>query len=596
MPNNNNNALRFSELDFADVKENLRVFLSNQQVLSDYDVDASVLDVIISTLAYDRQANAITANALFAESDISTAIQRKNISVQAKNFGYTPFSRNASKAVVNIETVADLSVSPPSQLTIPRGTSLTGSGIASDALPFVTDRSYTANLVLDRYIFENVDIFQGEFGSVDIFIDQNIPSQTYEIQIDDIDTNFLEIHVQDDIDSTSFTEWERADTSINITGEDEVYFLQETGNQRYAIQFGDGIIGKAIQNNLIVRVVYLRTSGLEGNNVRSFNFSFAPTNSRLNNNGFSTSVTTIERSNGGFERETDESVKRNAPNFFVSQNRGVNAQDYEDLIRIRFPFINSISVWSGVEGRGLLDQFGRIYISANSRNSQFLTSSQQDEIRTAIIEEFGNAGVIPIFVDVDNTYIDLNVSVFARDFVFLTSSDLEDLVREFVVDYNQNNLERFDGRFEHSQFVSGVDELSEVISSNITEVRLQKRIFPDTRTQTSFNLSFHNPIQDLVSNSFILGSNLNTAIMRANGDGQIDIFEIVGETEALVESNVGQVDFSTGQLSVENITIFRTNDVTRDIRFFATPVIENVESFQNNILVVDTVDVGISRE
>ena len=596
MATNSNNYLKFREYDFANLKSNLSSFLKNQDVLSDYDINGSVLDTIISVLAYNTQNNAITANALFAESFVDSAVNRKNISMHAKHFSYVPYSINAAKAVVNLDVVVDLASSPSTQLTIEKGTVFTGQ-VENDTATFVTRKPYTADLVGDTYSFKDVELYQGSYGSIDILVDKSRISNVYEIKVDNIDLSFLEVYVQDAIDSTNFELWDYAQDSILVNGDSKVFFMQETANGKYAIEFGDGVLGKSVADGITVRVVYLVTTGKAGNNVSSFKFSYAPNEySKINGPSYTTTVTTTEKSSGGFSRESDESVKKNAPKFYVAQNRGVVAQDYEDLIRIKFPYINSISVWSGKDGSGIYDQFGRIYISANTAKSHLLTTSQKNDIYNAVIEKYGIAGVIPVLVDVDNTFIDVTTTVFVRDFVHITSSQVDDLVRAYVVDYNKNNLEQFEGEFRHSRFVAGIDDLDSVISSNITTVKLQKRVFPDIRVSTSFSLTFHNKISSLVTNSFTFGTNLKTVFMKADSSGQINVYEVIGDSEILVQNNVGFVDFKTGDVSVNNITIYKTNDATKDIRFFADPVVDNISSLRNNICVIDSVNITIERK
>lgn len=593
----NDSALSFRRHGFTDVVDATKDFMDNQDVLTDYDLTGTVLDQIISVLAETTQKNALTANAMFAELiAIDTAYQRKNITMHARHFGYTPFSINAAKAVVSIVVVADLAASPPSQLTINKGTVVKGTSEDGD-IDFVTVRSYVADLVVDTYTFSSVDVHQGNYGSVDIFIDNNRRSPLYELKVDDIDTSFLEVYVQDNIDALDYHEWTRSTDSINVIGSDEVYFLQETNNGRFSIQFGDGVIGKAVPDKTIVRVVYMKTAGEAANGIKEFAFGYASNEyNLLNTNSYGTTVTTLEKAAGGFIAESDASVKRNAPKFYVAQNRGVLGSDYENLIRIKFPYINAISVWSGKKGDGVLDQFGRIYISANTTKSQYLSESQKDEIYDSVIEDIGIAGVIPVIVDVDNTYIDISSTIYVDDFVFLTSSEIEELSIDYAASYNTDNLSTFAGKFEHSQFVGGIDDLNSVISSNITTISLQKRIFPALAQTTSFAFTFHNAITSLYSDSFVFGDNLKTVILRADNTGSINIYEATGGNEVLVKSGAGVVDFNTGAITITDIVIFKSNEVTKDLRFHATPLEPNVNSIKQNILVIDSFEPKLVRK
>lgn len=586
------NTLKFREHDLGAILKNLRDFMSNQDFISDYNVDMSVIDVLLSAMAYNTQNNAITANALFAEQDIDTAVLRKNIVKKAKEYGYLPYSMVSSKASVDITVVPSVPNEAPSQLVLDKGTQFTGLTETGDAA-FTVVRTQTAKLVDGAYRYEGVEIYQGTYGTVDIFIDKNRRTQVYEIPVDGIDLNFLEVYVQETPDSEDFTEFKFSNTSINVDGDDPVYFLQEIKDNRYGIEFGDGVIGRAIQDEVLVRVVFFKTLGQGGNGVKTFTFKSSP-DSTNKINAYSVNTVTVSKSTGGLASESDESVKRNAPKFFVTQNRGANPNDYSDLIREKFPYINSISVWSGLEGKGYFDQFGRIYISANTEKSQFLTDAQKRDISNMIVNQLGIAGIIPIIVDVDNIYIDVNSRVFVNDYIFLKSSDIITKVKQYAQDYNDASLNSFNAEFEFSKFTAGIDDIDDSITSNITTIQLHKRVFPDTRINTNFSTSFMNPIKNVVSNNFTYDS--KTVFIRSSTTGALNIYEVIGGADVLVRESVGTVNFDTGELSVSDITINRVNPQTKDIRFYADPVINNVKSLRNNIVTISEVTVTVEQK
>ena len=584
-------ALSFRNHEFGDVLANYRKFLSQQELISDYDVDQSVIDILISVLGYNTQNNSITANALYAETSIDTAVLRKNIVVRAKDYGYTPYSIICSKMMADITATATAQSGNPEQLNIEKGTIFFGEGETSQ-VPFVAIRPYTATREGNLYKFQDVELYQGTYGSVDIVIDKNRRSQLYEIPIDDIDTNYLEVYVQKSPDSEDFEEFWQAKTSINVDKDSKTYFLYETQSGRFAIQFGDGVIGRAVPDQSIIRVVYLKTVGRAGNGVKTAKFmSSVVPQDVMNKMLVATRVTS--KSAGGLERESDYSIKRNAPKFFVSQNRGVINSDYADLIRSRLPYINSISVWSGREGHGYYDQFGRIYISANTEHSQILTDKQRKEIYDLVLDQIGVGGIIPIIVDVDNIFVDLEVKVFVDDFVFLKQSQIADLVRGYSELYNNDRLEQFGGIFEHSVYTAGVNNLDATISSNLTGVKISKRIFPDTRVMTNFEFSFMNPVKDVVSNSFTYSG--KQVFIKSDSNGTLSIFEIIDGKDILVRDNVGSVNFESGDVSVADLIVSRVNQTTKDIRFSATPLINNIYSNKNNIVAINDVNVTVER-
>ena len=49
----NNKRLRVTELDFEDIKDNLKTFLKGQNQFKDYDFEGSGMNILLDTLAYN---------------------------------------------------------------------------------------------------------------------------------------------------------------------------------------------------------------------------------------------------------------------------------------------------------------------------------------------------------------------------------------------------------------------------------------------------------------------------------------------------------------------------------------------------------------
>jgi hypothetical protein len=223
-----------------------------------------------------------------------------------------------------------------------------------------------------------------------------------------------------------------------------------------------------------------------------------------------------------------------------------------------------------------------------------LTDSQKSDIYDLIVNQIGISGIIPIIVDVDNIYISINSRVFVNDYIFLKSSDIIKKVDTYAQSVNDDTLNSFNAIFEYSKFTSGIDDLDDSITSNITTIQIHKRVFPDTRIDTNFQTSFMNPIKNVVSNNFTYDS--KTVFIRSTTDGSLNIYEVINDKEVLVREKVGTVNFDTGELTVSNITINRVNPQTKDVRFYADPVINNVKSLRNNIVTISDISVTVEQK
>ena len=105
-----------SELDFDEIKTNLKAFLQNQTEFTDYDFEGSGLSVLLDLLAYNTHYNAYLANMLANEMFLDSAVKKSSAVSIAKHLGYTPSSVRSARVTVNVEVVSP--VGSPSTLTI----------------------------------------------------------------------------------------------------------------------------------------------------------------------------------------------------------------------------------------------------------------------------------------------------------------------------------------------------------------------------------------------------------------------------------------------------------------------------------------------
>jgi len=103
--------LNVTELDFDNIKANLKAFLNSQTEFTDYNFEGSGLAVLIDLLAYNTHYNGILAHMLANENFIDSAIKRESVVSIAKALGYTPRSSRCSAAKIN------LAVTVPSSYT-----------------------------------------------------------------------------------------------------------------------------------------------------------------------------------------------------------------------------------------------------------------------------------------------------------------------------------------------------------------------------------------------------------------------------------------------------------------------------------------------
>jgi len=94
---------KYTNLDFEQIKDQIKDYLRANSDFTDFDFEGSNFSVLIDTLAYNTYITAFNANMAVNESFIDSATLRENVVSLARNIGYVPRSRTASKAKISFQ-------------------------------------------------------------------------------------------------------------------------------------------------------------------------------------------------------------------------------------------------------------------------------------------------------------------------------------------------------------------------------------------------------------------------------------------------------------------------------------------------------------
>ena len=84
----NTKRMDISELDFDNIKNNLKTFLRAQDTFKDYDFEGSGMNILLDTLAYNTHYLSFNANMLANEMFLDSASLRSSITSHAKTFHF----------------------------------------------------------------------------------------------------------------------------------------------------------------------------------------------------------------------------------------------------------------------------------------------------------------------------------------------------------------------------------------------------------------------------------------------------------------------------------------------------------------------------
>ena len=587
--------LSISELDFDDIKSNLKTFLKNQTEFTDYDFEGSGMSALLDLLAYNTHYLSMNANLLANEMFIDTASLRSSVVSHAKTLGYTPRSARASQAVVDV-TINDTSVTTS---TLSRGTKF--STIVDDiTYNFLVNEDRTVSRVDNVLTFDNVTLFEGTLITTRYVVDSSNIDQRFIIPDSNADTTTLTVVVQNSATDSTQTTYNLATDITQVTDSTNAYFLQEVENGQFQVYFGDSVIGKGLSDNNIVILQYIVTNKGAANGASTFTPPSSIGSSSDN------TVATVTSAVGGAESESIESVKLNAPLDYASQGRAVTTNDFKVIVPTLFANTQSVSVWGGEDNDPA--SYGKVFISVKTTTGANLTSTQKTTLQTNL-RDYVVSSVRPEVVDPQTINVRLTVN-FKYNSTITTKSlnDLIALVNTTVSNYNTNNLGSFNSPFRFSELVAQIDDTDSSIVSNITTVQMSKIFTPTLNESSSYTISFNNGLFNphtghssvVSSTGFKVSGNTNELFLQDDGNGILQTYYLSGTTKIVANSAFGTVNYETGKISITSATITSISNVdgsaSTTIRIVVVPSSNDVIPLRNDIIEVDISNSTISGQ
>ena len=597
----NDKRLRVTELDFDNIKTNLKTFLKAQEEFKDYDFEGSGMSVLLDTLAYNTHYLGFNANMLANEMFLDSASLRSSVVSHAKTLGYETTSVRAPVATINVTLSTDSNTK-----TMSAGTAFSTTVDGTD-YQFVTIADVTASNTGSAVPFESVKIYEGTYVTTRYTVDTSDVDQSFTLNNPNSDTSTLTVKVQTSAADTTTTTYTKATDITQLSSDSTVYYLQETDSGLFEVYFGDGTVSKSLSDGNIVILQYVVTNKSLANGAQTF------TSPSSIDSVTSITVTTESSATGGSEAESIDSIKLQAPLDYSSQGRAVTVDDYKSYTKKLFPNTQAVSVWGGEDGSydtstGVSSnpEYGKVFISIKSTTGENLTTVQKSNLVKAFAP-YKVASVTPVIVDPEITYLILNVT-FNYDSTATTSTkdELASLIATTISNYNTSDLQEFNSSFRHSKLTGLIDDTDSSILNNTTTVTMGKFFTPvasSTSYTISFGNAFYNPYSGyntnqggiLASTGFYLDNDTTTEyFFDDDGSGNLRIYSLSSGVRTYLNSAAGTIDYTNGTISTTSLFISAVSNVdgesSTQIRVTAIPKSNDVVPVRNQILEVDLVN------
>jgi|TARA_R110000822_G_scaffold47472_11_gene125886 hypothetical protein len=609
--------IQSTALDFNSIKNNLKTFLSAQDEFADYNFEASGLSNILDVLAYNTHYNALIANFALNESFLGTAQLRSSVVSLATAIGYVPDSRIGSRATVNLSITIPSTDTRPELVTIPKNTKFT-SAIDDITYTFQNREELTASNSSGLYSFQtvagdsNVQIFEGTQRTKTFIVGPYEENITYVIPDANMDITTAIVSVYDSPSSSNATTYTNITSSQSLNSSSTVYILKEAPNGFFELTFGDGnTLGATPTSGMQIVLDYLSVNGPNSNGATTF----TPVNTlSVGASSYTISATTSANSTSGKIKETIESIRKNAPFLYASQNRMITASDYSALILRNFStLIDDINAWGGEENAE--PKFGSTYVSI--LYNSFVTDAQKTTTQDAIDLLVKDLGVISF----DIQYASPTITFVEADTFFQFNSKLTTVsenttkanVGTAIRNYFENtilfdlatNSGKFKRSFRRSNMLTNIDAVSAAVLSSRSDIRMQQRLnvaspglstdslAVDTITLSSpltYVLSYPNEIATPDDEFYRISSTVftyNGELCRLQNRLSSNVLQIVRNIDrSVVIDNIGSYNASAGKLTLEG---FSPSAITGTyLKIAAVPANQSVVSpIRNNIIGYD---------
>jgi hypothetical protein len=582
---------QFTNLDFGDLRTQIKDYLRTNSNFTDFDFEGSNFSVLIDILAYNSYITAYNTNMQANEAFLDSATLRENVISHARNIGYVPRSKRASKAKISFSV--DSTGFNSKTITLNAGVIALGAVQGGNYIFSIPSNITTAVDGSNIAFFDNIDIYEGSYLTKTFTVDYSQSNQRFVIPNSGVDTTTIRVSVTNSTTET-YTLYENI---LNVDNTSRLFLLQEIEDEKYEILFGDNILGKKPTHGSVINVSYIVTNGKSADGSANFTFSgnLKDNNSVSITSGISL-LTTISSSQNGDDIETIDSVKYLSPRVYASQYRAVTANDYKGLIPYIYSNVDSVSAYGGDELNP--PQYGKVFISIKPRNGNYLSQIIKDDILKKL-RQYSIAGIKPEIIDLKYLYVELDTTIyyntsFTSD-VILLKNQVINTIKSYSISSDVNS---FGGRFKYSKINALIDNTNRAITSNITKVKMRRDLQTQIDKFATYELCFGNKFHQKSGNYNIKSSGFKiqgisdtlylTDSPIDNFKGKILFFKLVNNVPVVVSSNAGTVNYTDGEILLNIVKIISTSLSNNTIQIQAMPESNDVIALKELYLQIDT--------
>lgn len=402
-----------TSIDFSEIRESIKSYMRTRPEFTDYDFDGSTLSYLLDVLAYNTYYSSFNANMALNELFLETATIRDNVASIARMLNYLPRSAKASWACVTLQVQTTLGVTGnfPGSITLKKGQVATGT-LNGQAFSFsiLQDKTVEVDSTTGIAIVGPFKVYEGDLLSYTYTVDTTI-DQKYIIPNDWVDIDTLNVYVKQNKQSSTVDKYSRVTNITTLDSTSRAYFVSEYEDRRYEITFGDGSIGKELEDGNVIIFEYIKTNGPKANNIGRMGYNGSIID--IDGNEISPGDVLLElnsKTQLGDKPETLKSIKFNAPRFYSAQNRAVTTKDYENIVKTIYPNAKYVLATGGETLSPPV--YGKVFVSVKTKSNTKLNNLTKKQI-VDDLRPYSMASIEVVVQDPEEVYVTLTVLVVA---------------------------------------------------------------------------------------------------------------------------------------------------------------------------------------
>jgi len=562
--------LNVTELDFFGIRENLKTYLQSQTEFEDYNFDGSGLSVLIDILAYNTHYNATLAHLLANEMFIDSAVKRSSVVSISKSLGYNP------RSIRSARVDATITITPPpsytsSVATISKNIGFIGVGSNGTTYTFYPEDDVIATKADGTFTFVTT-LVEGVRTNNFFTVTADTQSGPFELLNSNVDTSTITCRVQTSSSELEVQTFVQDQNIVSLTETTRAFFVEENANGLVEVRFGDNVLGKKLTTGNIVTIDYIVSGGAGANGITSLTAK-----SVILGSGEIISVSSAA-SYGGAAAQSTDSIRYIAPKFNATKNRAVTAEDYMALIESQYSNINSITVWGGEDNDPPI--YGKVFVSIEPLPNSVITESDKTAIARDILKPRGVVGIQPVFVDPTYLYASFNITArYLKNNTSVSASVIQNTMSEYLASYFVNTTAKVKKNFYYSELLELLNSVSPSIYSTNIEMNLHRAYEPFTGENNRISFTYNatitpNSVRSNLFTTLLPSGKQVTCYLRdsyAEDDSLPGALDLYDDTNVLLSSAVGTIDYQTGKILIPSLFIDAISGTDIYLRIYVKP-------------------------